>query len=106
MRVTHIKLETFMLKISRTRDVEVGCDDCFKQSAHLIEALTMGNVEDEELLNIVHHLLQCLPCSQEFQVLQDCARMDAEDSWPSMDEMRDEIESKKNQDQVTKRWMG
>ncbi len=92
MRVTHINLDAFMLKVARTREVEASCDDCAKHSARLIEALMQGNVQDQELLDILHHVLMCLPCSQEFQVLHDCARMDAEDSWPSMDEMWNQID--------------
>jgi len=45
------------------------------------------DLRDEELLTILFHLQQCIPCSQEFEALKDCARMDEEDSWPSMDEM-------------------
>ncbi len=95
MRVSYIKLETLMLKVSRTREVEVGCDDCARQSARLVEALMQGNVENQELLDIVHHILQCLPCSEEFRVLEECARMDAEDSWPSDDELWHKIEQGK-----------
>ncbi len=95
MRVTHIKLETFMVKIARTREQEVSCDECAKHSARLIEALMQGNVQEKELLDILHHVLMCMPCSQEFEVLQDCARMDAEDSWPSLDEMWKKIEQSK-----------
>ena len=95
MRITHIKLDSFMVKIARTRDVEASCDDCAQHSARLVDALMQGNVQDAELLDILHHVLQCMPCSQEFQVLQECARMDAEDSWPSFDEMWNRIEQKK-----------
>lgn len=95
MSMTYYKLDTFMLKIARTRPVEASCDDCAKHSARLVDALMQGNVEDAELLDILHHVLQCLPCSQEFQVLQECARMEAEDSWPSMDDMWNKIEKDK-----------
>lgn len=95
MRVTHIRLDTFLVKIARTRDVEKTCEDCAQHSARLVDALLKGNVEDEELLDILHHVLMCMPCSQEFEVLQDCARMDAEDSWPTFDEMWNKIEQTK-----------
>ena len=95
MRVTHIRLDTFMVKIARTREAEKSCDDCAQHSARLVDALMQGNVEDSELLDILHHVLQCMPCSQEFQVLQECARMDAEDSWPTFEEMWNKIEQKK-----------
>lgn len=87
MRVSHIKLEAFLVKIARTREVEASCDDCAQHSARLVEALMNGHVEEGELIDILHHVLQCMPCSEEFQVLQDCARMDAENSWPSVDEL-------------------
>jgi len=92
MRVTHIKFEAFMVKVARTREQEANCEDCAKHSARLVEALMRGDVQDQELLDLLHHVLMCMPCSQEFQVLQDCARMDAEDSWPSFDEMWNNIE--------------
>lgn len=92
MRVTHIKLDAFIVKIARTHEVEAGCDDCAKLSARLLEALMAETVEEEELLEILHHLLMCPPCAQEFQTLSDCVRMDAEDSWPSLDEMWRKIE--------------
>lgn len=95
MRVTHIKLDAFMVKIARTHEVEASCDDCAKLSARLIDALMAGPVEEQELLDILHHLLMCVPCAQEFQMLDDCARMDAEDSWPSLDEMWRKIEQGK-----------
>ena len=95
MRLTHIQLDTFMIKIARTREVEVGCDDCAKHSARLVDALLQGNVQDEELLDILHHVLQCLPCCQEFEVLKECARMEADDSWPSEDELWNKIEKGK-----------
>jgi hypothetical protein len=87
MPVTRIKLEAFMVKVARTRDAEAGCDDCAKHSARLVDALLSGNVEDAELLDILHHVLMCMPCSEEFHILEDCARMDAEDSWPTFDEL-------------------
>lgn len=92
MRVTRIKIDTFLIKVSRTRENEATCDDCAKQSARLVDALMQGQVDDEELLDILHHLLLCVPCSQEFQVLSECARMDADESWPSFEEMWSQIE--------------
>lgn len=94
MRVTRMKLETFIVKVAHTRAVEVSCDDCAAHAARLVDALMSETVEDAELLDILHHVLMCIPCSQEFQVLQDCARMDAEDSWPSLDEMWVKIETR------------
>lgn len=92
MRVTYLKLDTFMVKIARTREVELGCDDCAKHTARLVDALMQGNVNDEELLDILHHVLQCTPCSQEFKVLHECAKMEAEDTWPSEDELWKKID--------------
>ncbi|MCC7161153.1 MAG: hypothetical protein IT331_01550 [Anaerolineae bacterium] len=92
MRLTYLKLETFMIKIARTRADEVGCDDCAKHSARLVDALMQGNVNEQELQDLLLHVLQCLPCAEEFQILRDCARMDTEDSWPSEDALWRKIE--------------
>lgn len=92
MRVTQDHIESFMLKIARTRPSESSCDDCAKHAARLVDALIQGDVEDQELLDILHHVLMCIPCGQEIRILHQCAQMDAMDAWPSPDEMWHKIE--------------
>jgi hypothetical protein len=87
MRVTRIKIETLIVKVVQTRDVEASCDDCARLSAKLVEVLFSGQVTDAQLSAIVQHLQECIPCSEEFKALQECARMDMEDSWPSLEDM-------------------
>lgn len=87
MRVTRIKIETLIVKVAQTRDVEASCDDCARLSAKLVEVLFSGQVTDAQLAAIVQHLQECIPCAEEFQVLQQCAQMDKEDSWPSFEDM-------------------
>jgi len=87
MHVTRIRFEQFMLKIARTREEEASCDDCARLLAKLVETLLRGDVQDQELQDILHHLQQCSPCSEEFVVLRDCAKMDQEHSWPTLEEM-------------------
>ena len=87
MRVIRVHIESFMYKIARTRDQEVDCDDCARLSAQLVEALVKGDVESQELIAILQHLEQCIPCSEEFAILRHCAEMDEQDSWPSMDDL-------------------
>jgi hypothetical protein len=87
MRVTRLKLQTFMLKIARTREEEATCEDCAKLSAQLVEVVLTGAATNAELESILQHLKQCIPCSEEFEVLLNCAHMDAQESWPGMDEL-------------------
>lgn len=87
MRVTRIKIETFVLKIAQTRESEVSCDDCARLSAKLAEMLAAANVQDGELFAILHHLQECIPCAEEFEALCHCERMDREENWPSFEEM-------------------
>jgi hypothetical protein len=87
MRATRIKIESLIVKIAQTREIEATCDDCARLSAKLAEVLLASRVEDEQLLAILHHLQECIPCAEEFQVLRDCARMEHEGSWPSLEEI-------------------
>jgi hypothetical protein len=92
MRVSSLKLQTLLLKVSYTRDQEASCDDCARLSARLAEALMSGPVQDQELLSIVQHLIECFPCAEEFTVLQQCAQMDAQGSWPAIEELWHKLE--------------
>lgn len=92
MRVTRIQIETFMVKVARTRAQEATCDDCARLSAQLVEAFLHGEIQGEELLTIVQHLEQCIPCGEEFAVLKDFMRMEEEGNLPSIEEMWNKID--------------
>lgn len=94
MDVIRLRIESLMVKLSRTRDQEASCDDCARLSAVLVEALLSGNVQSDELIGILRHLEQCAPCCEEFTILQQCAEMDAKDSWPSMQELWAKLDPK------------
>lgn len=87
MRLTQIKIEHFFVKLALTREQEADCDECLRLSAQLVEAVLVGDFQSDELEPILLHLKQCIPCAEEFAVLHDCAKMDAEDSWPSAEDM-------------------
>ncbi len=95
MRVIRIQIESLMVKVALTRAEEARCDDCARLSAQLVEALLSGDVQNEELLGIVHHLEECFPCAQEFAILQDCVMMEQYDSWPTMEEMWQKLDEGK-----------
>ena len=87
MRITRIKIESFVIKIAQTRENEVSCDDCARLSARLAEVLAASKVQDGELLAILHHLQECIPCAEEFEALRNCEQMEREENWPSFEEM-------------------
>lgn len=87
MRVTRFRIESLIVKIARTREREASCDDCARLSAELVEALLNGTADAKRFDEILQHLEECIPCSEEFKVLRDCAQMDKDDSWPSTQEM-------------------
>ncbi len=87
MRITRIQIETLLVKIAHTRETEATCDECARWSAHLAEALAQASAQDEQMLAILQHLDECIPCAQEFQALCDCERMDREQDWPSFEAM-------------------
>ncbi|MBI4671748.1 MAG: hypothetical protein HY741_08790 [Chloroflexi bacterium] len=92
MPVIPSEIQTFILKVALTREVEASCDDCAKLSAHLVEVLLDGAAQEQPLLAILQHLQECMPCAEEFKVLQDCAQMDLENSWPTFEEMWQRLE--------------
>jgi hypothetical protein len=93
MRVTRIKIETFLVKVAQTQEQEVSCDDCARYSAELVEALLSGKLEHAAFKNILQHLEECIPCAEEFTMLHQCAQMDDQDAWPSFEEMWRKLQS-------------
>ena len=92
MRVTRIQIQTFMVKVAHTREDEASCDDCARLSEQLVEAFMHGDIENEQLLTIVQHLEQCIPCAEEFAILKDFMRMEEEGNLPSLEEMWNKID--------------
>ena len=92
MAVTRTKIQTLVLKVAQTRDVEASCDDCARLAAHLAQVLLDGSTQDPSLEAILQHLKECIPCAEEFEVLKRCAQMDLEDSWPTFEELWQELD--------------
>jgi hypothetical protein len=82
-----------MVRVARTRDIELTCDECSELTAELVEAILDGQVYGERFADILHHLEMCNPCAEEVKVLKDCAKMDAENSWPSIDLLYGQIQA-------------
>lgn len=88
MAATGIRIQTLILKVAQTRETEASCDDCAQLAAHLVEVLLLnGDTPEPPLEAILHHLKECIPCAEEFRTLQECVRMEMENSWPTFEEM-------------------
>ena len=65
------KLKMMVRMIARTRDEEIGCEDCFAQLDRFVDQLLDGKHPEEAMPLVEHHLNICNDCKEEFQALLD-----------------------------------
>jgi hypothetical protein len=78
-------------RIGQTQDVELNCGDCGERVPVLVDSILAGKEEFERWTLVRQHMDQCTVCAQEFSLLREVARMDLEDSWPSLAAMMEMV---------------
>lgn len=71
------KLKMMARMIARTRDEEIGCEDCFAQIDQFVDQLLEGKHPEEAMPLVEQHLHICNDCKEEFQALLDALQADA-----------------------------
>jgi hypothetical protein len=71
-------------RIGLTLDAELDCGDCGKRVPVFVDSILAGKDEFDRWALVRQHLEQCSVCSQEFALLREAAKMDLEDSWPTL----------------------
>lgn len=76
---TALSLRAMMQRIALTREVEIGCDECFEQLDHFVELSIAGKNAEEALPLVGAHLQQCDDCREEFELLQAMLKAEISD---------------------------
>ena len=65
-------------EIADTREVEIGCDECFEQLDHFVEMRLSGMDTAQAMPLVQEHLQICGECREEFEALLAALRATAE----------------------------
>lgn len=81
-------LERLLRLAARTRDEELSCTECFDVLPQYVDLEVAGEAPDRQLPLFRQHLEQCGVCREEYEVLRELARLEAEGRSPSIDDLR------------------
>lgn len=74
--------------IAHTDDEEISCSECFDLVPEHVDREIAGTLHEQRLPPLEQHLQQCGVCREEYEVLRDLARLEAEGRAPSSDDLR------------------
>jgi len=86
--VTRPDFYSFLRHIWETEDQEISCTECFDLVPQYVDLEITGQVAHKKLPRLRQHLNQCGVCREEYEVLRDLARGEAEGRLPPTDELR------------------
>jgi hypothetical protein len=81
-------LRRLLQDVADTDDEEISCTECFDLVSEHVDAEVAGIVGDRTMPRLQQHLRQCDVCREEYEVLRDLARLEAEGRAPSADDLR------------------
>lgn len=67
-------LEKIVMAVSRTREEEIGCDDCFERLDRFVEMELSGLDAAAAMPLVEDHLDKCGDCREEFEALLEALR--------------------------------
>lgn len=69
MKLNKNVLKRILKKISATREVEIGCDDCFDKINQFAELELLGKSPENAMPLVKEHLDNCGDCREEYHAL-------------------------------------
>jgi predicted anti-sigma-YlaC factor YlaD len=81
-------LRRFLRSIAETDDDEISCAECFDLVSQYVDLEVAGTVSEQTLPRLKQHLQQCGVCREEYEILRDLVRLEAEGRAPSADNLR------------------
>ena len=78
-------LRRLLQRIADTDDEEISCTECFDLVAQYVDLEVTGQATDATLPRLQQHLRQCGVCREEYEVLRDLVRLDADGLAPASD---------------------
>lgn len=81
-------LRRLLRNIAETDDDEISCAECFALVSQYVDLEVAGTVSEQTLPRLKQHLQQCGVCREEYEILKDLVRLEAEGRAPSADNLR------------------
>jgi len=72
------EFDVWVKKILATEDEEISCSECFDLLSGFVEMEVSHLPVQENYTKVKQHLFQCDVCRDEYEILRNLARMDAE----------------------------
>jgi hypothetical protein len=76
--VERAALRRFLRNIAETDDDEISCTECFDLAPQYVDLEVAGTVPEHTLPRLTKHLQQCGVCREEYEILRDLVRLEAE----------------------------
>ena len=84
-------LRRLLRAISDTDDEESSCAECLDLVSEYVDLEVAGMVGEQTLPRLQQHLRQCGVCREEYEILRDLVRLEAEGRAPSADDLRSSL---------------
>jgi hypothetical protein len=81
------KLSRWLKKVQETQEEEISCSECLDQVSQYVDLELATGEAARRMPQLRQHLDQCRVCSEEYQVLRDLARLEAENDLPTHEEL-------------------
>jgi hypothetical protein len=78
-------LRRLLQNIADTADEEISCSECFDLVSQYVDLEIAGQAGEGTLPRLRQHLRQCGVCREEYEVLRDLGRLDADGPAPAAD---------------------
>lgn len=81
------KLSIWLKHVHETQDEEISCSECLDQVSQYVDLDLETGEAARRMPELKHHLDQCQVCQEEYEVLRDLARLEAENDLPTHEEL-------------------
>jgi hypothetical protein len=82
------QLERLLALVAQTEDEELSCSACFDLLPQYVDLEIAGEAPESRFRLFRQHLDQCPVCRDEYAILSELARLEAEGHPPSIDDLR------------------
>ena len=76
------RLEQLLRLAAGTADEELSCSQCFELLPQYVDLEVAGDAPDRRIPLFRQHLEQCAVCREEYEILRELARLEAEGRSP------------------------
>lgn len=84
-------LSRWIKSVRDTQVEEITCSECLDQVSQYVDLELASGQAARQMPRVKQHLDQCLVCREEYQVLQELARMEAEGDLPKKEELLERL---------------